>query len=208
MKTVKGIGFGHAFAGLASVALMGVGTGCASTGALDAREAAGAAEMQAPEGPRLRSGAVRVLDPQVNPLVPVRLTAEGDAIAVRFAHPRTGGAVLHVDGASLAPTGPEVATQAERREAPSRRPGRVVFRNGRFIECWKSGDAEHGYRVVAQAWTAGGDRIGAPINLSPPDADVLGTPRVVSVDDSHAVVAFTAVDGDKTELLAVPLQVL
>lgn len=212
MSTQKQVGFGRVFMGLSLVVGMAGATGCASSGALSAggegRSGLAVAEAQAPEGSGVVRGAVRVLGTQVNPLVPVRLTAEGDQVAVRFAHSRRGGAVMHIDGLSLAPIGDEAAVVAEHREAPSGRSVRVVLRDGRFIECWKSGDAERGYKVMAQAWTGAGDRLGAPVAISPADADVLGVPQVVSVDGEHAVATFAAVDGDKTKLLAVSLQVL
>jgi len=212
MSTQKQVGFGRVFVGLAFVVGMGGATGCASSGALsggsDGRSALGAAEMQAPEGAGVVHGPVRVLDTQVNPMVPVRLTAVGDEVAVRFAHSRRGGAVVHINGQSLAPIGDEAPVAAERREASSGRSVRAVFRDGRFIECWKAGDAERGYKVMAQAWTGGGDRIGAPVTISPADSDVLGVPQMVSVDGEHAVATFAAVDGDQTKLLAVSLQVL
>jgi hypothetical protein len=215
MSTQKQVGFGRVFMGLSLVVGMAGATGCASSGALSAGNDArnglgvlGVAEAQAPEGSGVLRGTVRVLDTQVNPLVPVRLTAEGDEVAVRFAHSRRGGAVVHIDGQSLAPIGDEAPVAAERREAPSGRSVRVVFRDGRFIECWKAGDAERGYKVMAQAWTGGGDRIGSPVAISPADSDVLGVPQVVSVDGDHAVATFATVDGDKTQLLAVSLRVL
>jgi hypothetical protein len=212
MSTHKQVGLGRVFAGLAFAVGMAGATGCASSGTLSgaggASEALGAAEMQAPEGARVRAGTVRVLDSQVNPLAPVRLTAEGDEIAVRYTHARHGGAVMHIDGLSLATIGDDAAVPAEHREAPSGRPARVVFHDGRFIECWKAGDAEHGYRMMAQAWMGNGDRVGAPVAISPRDADVLGAPQLVSVDGEHAVATFAAVDGEKTKLLAVSLEVL
>jgi len=207
MSTQKQVGFGRVLVGLAFVVGMGGATGCASSGALSGGNL-GAAEAQAPGGAGVLRGTVQVLDTQVNPLVPVRLTAEGDEVAVRFAHSRNGGAVMHIDGRSLAPIGDEAPVVAEHREAASGRSVRVVFRDGRFIECWKAGDAERGYKVMDQAWTGAGDRVGSPVAISPADADVLGLPQVVSVDGEHAVATFAAVDGDKTKLLAVSLRVL
>jgi hypothetical protein len=156
-------------------------------------------------------GETRVVDAHVNPLVPVRLSASGDVIAVRFAHPRAAGALLHLDAASLAPLAPESAVDAERPAPAATGSARVVFGDGRFVSAWKQGDAEHGYRVMAQAWTGGGSSLGAPVAVSMPDADVLGAPELVSLDSDdghHLVVTFTAMVGDRAELLAVSLLVL
>jgi hypothetical protein len=157
--------------------------------------------------PGVRAGEVRVVDAHVNPMVPVRLTVEGDEVAVRFAHSRNGGAVAHLDRTSLAPVGPELPLPAERPAAPSTEAARVVLSDGRSIVCWKSGDFERGYRVMAQAWTGGGEPIGAPVPISPADSDVFGAPQIVSVGGDHAVAAFAVVADDRAEILAVSLQV-
>jgi hypothetical protein len=210
MSTLKGIGFGRFFFGFAAVTAMAGAMGCASSGGLEGRDALGVTMAQSAQG-SLRASAARVVGAHVNPLVPVRLTAEGGAVAVRFAHAwngGNGGAVAHLDGTSLASVGLESRQPAERSAAPSTEPARVVFHDGRFIVCWKSGDAERGYRVMAQAWTGGGESLGSPVAISPADSDVLGAPQVVGVDGDHAVATFAAVDGNRTQLLAVSLQVL
>jgi hypothetical protein len=79
--------------------------------------------------------------------------------------------------------------------------------DGRFIVCWKSGDFEQGYRIMAQAWSGSGEALGAPVTISPIDADVLGAPQVVSLDRGRAVATFATLANDRAELLAVPLQV-
>ncbi len=207
MSTLKGIGFGRFFCGFAAVTAMASAVGCASSGGLEGRDALGVAMAQGAQG-CLRAGTPRVVDSQVNPLVPVRLTTEGGGLSVRFARARSGGAVAHLDGTSLASVGLESGQPAERAAAPSTEPARVVFHDGRFIVCWKSGDAERGYRVMAQAWNGGGDSLGAPVAISPVDSDVLGAPQVVAIDADHAIATFAAVDGSRTQLLAVSLQVL
>jgi len=85
---------------------------------------------------------------------------------------------------------------------------RVVLGHNRFVVCWRRGDAEHGYRMIAQAWTGGGYPIGRPVVISPREADVLGAPQGVAVDGDRAVVAFAASADDRVELLAVALQVV
>jgi hypothetical protein len=217
MSTQKGIGFGRFFFGFASVAAIAGATGCASSGGLGghdvlsfatAETTAGAQEGRVAATAGVRAGAARVVDAHVNPRVPVRLAVEGDEVSVRFAHPRTGDAVAHLDRGSLAAVGPESQLPAERSAAPSTEAVRIALRDGRFIVCWKNGDFERGYRVMAQAWTGGGEPIGAPVPISPQDADVLGAPQVISVDGSHAVAAFAVMADDRAEILAVSLQVL
>jgi hypothetical protein len=115
--------------------------------------------------------------------------------------------VAHLDRTSLAPIGPELPLSAERPAAPSTEAARVVLRDGRSIVCWKSGDFERGYRVMAAAWTGGGEPIGAPVPISPADSDVVGAPQIVSVDGDHAVAAFAVFTDDHAEVLAVSLQV-
>jgi hypothetical protein len=82
---------------------------------------------------------------------------------------------------------------------------RVVLSDGRFIVCWKSGDFEQGYRVMAQPWSGSGQALGAPVRISPMDADVLGAPQVVGLDGGRAVATFATRTNDRAELLAVPL---
>jgi len=115
--------------------------------------------------------------------------------------------VAHLDRTSLAPVGDESPVAAER-PAPSTERVRVVLTDGRFIVCWKAGDVERGYRVMAQGWTGQGEPMGAPVTISPADSDIFGAPQVVAVDGHHAVAAFAAMTGDRAEVLAVSLQVL
>jgi hypothetical protein len=217
MSSDKRFGFVSIFVVLAGAACA---TGCA-TSATSLVGLAGSANAAMPDAPGLAMaqkassgvevGETRVVDAHVNPLVPVRLSASGDVIAVRFAHPRAAGALVHLDATSLAPLAPESAIDAERPAPAASGVARVVFGDGRFVAAWKQGDAEHGYRVMTQAWTSGGSSLGAPVAVSMPDADVIGAPELLSLqsDDGHrAVVTFTAMVGDRAELLAVSLLVL
>jgi hypothetical protein len=61
---------------------------------------------------------------------------------------------------------------------------------------------------MVQAWTGTGDAIGSPVAISPADWDAIGPPAVVAVGDDRAVVGFTAMTGERIELLAVSLDVL
>jgi hypothetical protein len=162
--------------------------------------------MRQAEG--IRAGAARVVGARVNPRVPVHLTAEGRSVAVRFAHPHAAGAIVRLEANSLAPVSPEEPAETEHPTAPATGPVRIALRHGRFVVCWRRGDIESGYRLMAQAWTAGGSPLGDPVVISPPEADVLGAPELVAVDGEHAVAAFAAISGERFDLLAVSLEVL
>jgi len=217
MSPQKRIGFPRFFFGCASVLAMAGGTGCASSGGVvghatldyatvEGRGETPVGDVSARAG--FRGGEARVVGSHVNPMVPVRLTLESNEVAVRFTHSRTGGAVAHLDRTSLAPVGDESPVAAERPVAPSKERVRVVLTDGRFIVCWKAGDVERGYRVMAQGWTGQGEPMGAPVPISPADSDILGALQVVAVDGHHAVAAFAAMTGDRAEVLAVSLEIL
>jgi hypothetical protein len=177
--------------------------GCAaSNGGVGAR---GVAMAQA-EG--LRAGEARVVDAHINPRVQVHVTAEGGAIAVRFAHPRAVGALVRLSAESLRPVSPEEQVEAEHPTAPPMGAVRLVLHDGRFVVCWRQGNIESGYRMMARAWTAAGSPVGEPVPISPPEADVLGAPDLVAIDGEHAVAAFAATSGERFELLAVSLEIL
>ena len=161
--------------------------------------------VSTPDGKAMEA---RVVDAHVNPMVPVRLSVEGGEIAVRFAHPRAGGALVRLDPASLARVSSESAVPAERPAMPSAEAVRAVFDDGRFIVCWKSGDGERGYRWMAQAWTGGGAAVGPAMPISPSAENVLGALQLTALDGDRAVATFAVMTGDRAELLAVSLDVL
>jgi len=188
-----------------AVAMFGL-MGCATTGgAVGALDAPGVAMAQA-QG--VRAGEAQVVDMHVNPRVPVHVTAENGALAVRFAHPGTVGALVHLDAETLMPVSVEERVEAEPPAAPATGAVRVVLGAGRFVECWRRGSTETGYQLVAQAWTAEGSALGQAVVVSPADSDVLGAPKLVKIDGEHAVATFAATSGNGFELLAVPLEVL
>jgi hypothetical protein len=208
-------GFGHGCFALCSQLLLAAAAagavGCATSGsAID--HGMGIAMAQGTRGmddaAGLRVGETQLVDGHVNPMVPVRLTVDGGEIAVRFARPRAGGALAHLNPTSLAPVSLETAAPAERPAMPSSGAARTVLANGRFIVCWKSGDAERGYRLMAQAWTGGGSPIGRPVVVSSSDVDVLGAPQVAALEGERAVATYSVMNGDRAELLAVSLEVL
>jgi hypothetical protein len=57
---------------------------------------------------------------------------------------------------------------------------------------------------MAQLWTATGSRVGEPVVVSP-DAQVIGAPHLVAVDDERVLAIFASSSEDGFKLLAVPL---
>jgi hypothetical protein len=217
MKNALALGFGHVVfnaglaAGAAAWAVSG-GPGERSAQAATAPTAPTAATMtegaDRDRSPALRIGDARVVEAHVDPMVPVRVKTEGRTVALVFARSHGDHELVHLDGASLLPVSSDQRVAAEPAWASSEGAVRVVLDHNRFVVCWRRGDAEHGYRMIAQAWTGGGYPIGRPVVISPREADVLGAPLAVAVDGNRAVVAFAASAGDRVELLAVALQVL
>jgi hypothetical protein len=211
MKNTVALGFGHFLFNAAVAAGAAV---CAVSGGPGERSAQAATAPTMTRGadrdrsPALRIGDARVVDGQVDPTVPVRVRTEGRTVAVVFARPRGDHELVHLDSASLLPVSSDQRVAAEPAWAPSEGAVRVVLDHNRFVVCWRRGDAEHGYRMIAQAWTGGGYPIGRPVVISPREADVLGPPQAVAVDGDRAVVAFAATAGDRVELLAVALRVM
>jgi hypothetical protein len=190
-----------------SVAIMGLAVttgGCATIGGAAERDGLGVTMAQG-EGHAVRVGEAHVVAVRVNPRVPVRAAAEGDTVAVHFARGHGAGALVHLDGETLAPVASEEAV-ADRSTAPARGPVRVALEGGRFVVCFRRGDVETGYRLMAQAWDQGGSPLGAPVPISPPEADVYTAPQIVALDGHRAVAAFAAVADGQFELLAVPLE--
>jgi hypothetical protein len=187
------------------VAMFGL-MGCAKTGgavgALDARGVA------MPQAQGVRAGEAQVVGIHINPLVPIRVTAENGALVVRFAHPGMVGALVHLNAQTLMPVSVEERVEAESPTAPATGAVRAVLSAGRFVECWRRGSMRSGYQLMAQAWTADGSPLGHAVVVSPTDSDVLGAPKLVTIDGEHAVATFTATLGDRFELFAVPLEVL
>jgi hypothetical protein len=175
-------------------------SGCAST-----RQ--GVALMQ-PETP-LSAGAIhvglaRVVDARVNAAVGVHVAADGDAVVVRFAHPRQG-AEVRLDSTSLDVRSVTTDGIKVGHSTVNVQPDRVALDGGTFIVCWNEReDAESPDHAVVQASNAAdGLPRGAPVVISPPDVDVIGTPRAVKIDGHHAVVMFVADTGGSFALYAV-----
>ncbi len=181
-------------------------SGCA------ARGRAGVALMQPPSTPELPSielGSAQVLDLPVDPMEGVRVTTDEGAVVARVSPPRGPAEVDRLDPASLrilshrqesgeGPPAPTVGTL----EVP-------LDGERRLILLWKSGDAEHGFRVMAQAVDARDSAPrGAPVVVSPGGSDVAGPLSAVALDEHHVVVGFAASTADGSfAAFVVPLAV-
>jgi len=151
-------------------------------------------------------GETRVLDAHVNPMVPVHLAAEGGAVSVKYGHAGRQGALERIDPNSLQLLSHQQTGRSDEPSAPSTEATRVVLDGGRFIVCWTQESADGGRQAMAQMWAPNGSRIGAPVVISPPDADVFGAPNAVSADGRHVVVTFASTSGGSFDLRAVSLE--
>jgi len=138
----------------------------------------------------------------------VRLDAQDGAVEIRFGRAPHAESVLRVNAESLE------ATSSETRPAqdfllPSTHVARVVVdEGGDFVECSTRGSIYSGHQAVVQAYNANGSLRGAPVVISPSDADVLGPPLAVTTDGRHIVATFTASRDGSFELIAVPIETL
>ena len=187
---------------LACVAIAAFGLcGCAGINSATGARVAGVREVLG-----LRVVATRAVDTKVHPMAPVHLAAEGDAIAATFGLPGRQQVVARLDPASLDQLSREQAGRSEMASAPSTGPVRVELMDGRFVVCWTRPSADGGREAVAQMWTASGWRLGAPIVLSAPDSDVLGSVQAATTDGRHVLVTFPETSGTSFELRAVSLE--
>jgi hypothetical protein len=177
--------------------------GCAS-GPTGVPQAPGVTDLQGGRSP-IRAGEARVLDGNISPLAPVHVAPDGGTVTVRFARPRAG-ALLHLDPQSLLPVSPEEPAPLEERASAARGPAHTVLKGDRFLVCWRRGDVESGYRLMAQAWNADGFPLGPAVLVSPPDVDVIGSAQLVATGEDRALATFAAASGDRFELLAVSLE--
>jgi hypothetical protein len=139
-------------------------------------------------------------------MTPVQIGAEGNAIAVSFGESGRQQVVTRIDPASLDIFTREQEGRAEPPSAPTTGATRAVLDDGRSIVCWAQENAAGGRQVMAQMWAADGSKIGTPVVISPPDADVFGAPRAVTMDGRHVVVAFASTTGRSFDLRAVSLE--
>jgi len=188
---------------LGLIGVLGI-VGCASTGGPGSgeRDFSGAIRRDVPS---VIVGEARVVDAKVNPVVQVRASTEGDGVMLRFGRPGHAEAVARLDPESLHLVSVEENGEREAASRPSPDAARVQLDGGRFIVCWKRGDAESGYRALAQEFKGDGTPVGAPAVISPPDVDVMGVPQVVTTDGRHVVATFAVSSGGAFQLLAVPI---
>ena len=185
--------------GIASLGLCG----CAATSGGAGIQLASNAQ---PEGSSVRIGQSRILDAHVNPMVPVHLATEGGSVAVTFGQAGRRGAVARVDPNSLELLSHEQTGPSEVPAAPSTDAARVDLEGDRFVVCWTRASADGGREAVAQMWSTSGSPLGAAMVISPPDADVFGSPRATTTDGQHVLVTFPETYGTSFELRAVSLQ--
>jgi hypothetical protein len=188
---------------LGLVGIVGLVGGCASTGGGTGRVDADFSEFTRRGTPSVLVGDPRVVDAKVNPLVPVRASMDGNAVTLRFGRPRHASGVARLQASSfeLVSVSEPVSTDAPAQPTATR----AVLDGGHFIMCWKRGDAERGYRAMAQVYEQDGTPLGTPAAISPPDVDVVGVPQVLTTDGHHVVATFAAATDDSFELLAVPI---
>jgi hypothetical protein len=180
--------------------------GCASTGGGPGRGEPDFSGFTRRDAPSVLVGDARVVDANVNPLVPVQTSTEGSAVTVRFGRPRHTGAVARLEASSFQLLSIEEPQNGEDSPPPPQQATRVLLDGGRFIVCWKRGNAESGYRALAQVYKPDGTPIGAPTVISPPDVDVIGVPQVMTTDGHHVLATFAVGAENSFELLAVPIE--
>jgi hypothetical protein len=187
--------------GLVVAALLGA-FGCATSGT--GRGQPGFAGAGSDAMPSVRVGELRVIDPHVNPMVPVHVTSENNQVGITFGLEYTG-AHEQLDAVSLQPVSWEPSAR-ENRSAPSTGVTRVALDGNRFLLCWTEGTLESGHRAMAQMHRASdGAPLGAAVEISPPDADVFGAPQAVTTDGHHVVATFAASSEGAFRLVAVPI---
>ncbi|MGO9832579.1 MAG: hypothetical protein ACLP1X_00005 [Polyangiaceae bacterium] len=187
--------------GLVVAAMLGA-FGCATSGT--GRRGPSFAGIDSDAMPSVRVGELRVIDPHVNPMVPVHVTSENNQVAVTFGLEHSG-AHERIDAVSLQPLSWEPSVR-EDRSTPSTEVTRVVLDGNRFLLCWTEGTLEAGHRAMAQMRRAAdGAALGAPVQISPPDADVFGTPQAVTTDSHHVVATFAASSEGTFRLVAVAI---
>jgi len=201
-----------------SVAILGLtmalgGAGCASTNGAAVTAERGWSGAPWHDGPSIQVGAARVMDTIVNPLAPIGLASRDGAITLSYGRRGHLRSIARIDAESLRPLSqPEGVASLQPSEAaddstaPRTSPARVVLEGGHFILVWKRGDAESGYRALAQEFAGNGTSVAPPAVISPSDIDVMGSPQAVTTDGRHVVVSFAAGGENGFELITVSIQ--
>jgi hypothetical protein len=157
------------------------------------------------EASAVRVGDARILASHVNPRVPVRLDAQDGSVEIRFGRAPHSESLLRLDLESLEPTSLTSRPDQGASSAPTHVARVVVDEGGDFVECSTRGSIYSGHQAIVQAFHANGSLRGAPVIISPSDADVIGPPLAVTTDGRHIVATFTAARAGSFELIAVPI---
>jgi hypothetical protein len=193
--------------GMRIVTVLGIAGALGSSGCASTSE--GVALMQPESAQGVASvlvGPASVVDARVDPSGGTDMSLEGGSIVVRFARPGRHAAVARLDSTLLEPS---LTTTGAVDPSPVDTQPRPALDGGRFVACWKIGDFERGYRAVAQTFDAtDGSPQGAPVVISPPGLDVIGTPRAVNIDGHRAVATFEASTGEAFALFAVSIETI
>ncbi len=97
-----------------------------------------------------------------------------------------------------------------RAEAQGRDVERVVLSDGGYLLCWTAGTPEQGRSALAQSFNADGSSRGAPVVISRPEVDVMGTPHATHTtlkNGEQIVATFAAAYESSIALVEVPLEV-
>jgi hypothetical protein len=84
-------------------------------------------------------------------------------------------------------------------------PQTVALADGSAAVLWTEGTTEWGRRAMAQSFEVDGSPRGAPVVVSTPEMDVIGTPVGLAVDGHRVVATFYAAEGDEFDLVAVSI---
>jgi hypothetical protein len=179
--------------------------GCASTGAGMERGETDFSGVARRGVPSMRVGQARLINARVDPMQALRVSSEGDALAIRFAERGRSHLVARLDAASLETlsVAPQDSTEYT---PPATAAARVVLDDGRFVVCWTRGSIEWGHRALAQEFNQDGSPRGAPVVISSPDVDVMGAPGAAAAGGGRVVATFAASSSSGVQLVAVPLE--
>jgi hypothetical protein len=116
-------------------------------------------------------------------------------------------------GESHVVNGHPTLSALRRAEAQGHDVERVVLSDGGYLLCWTTGTPEQGRTALAQSFNADGSSRGAPVVISRPEVDVMGTPHAVHTTFTNAengekiVATFAAAYESSIALVEVPLEI-
>lgn len=194
-----------------SVAILGLASVLGAVGCASTNVGAPAVERESSGVPwrdaSMHVGEARIMDTRVNPLAPVGVASDGATIALSYSRGRQSRTVTRMDSESLRVVSSKPSGSSDDSTGSTQTSARVELEGGRFVLVWKRGSVEWGYRALAQEFRADGSPLGAPVVISPPDVDVMGSPQAVSTDGRNLVATFTGASEKSIELVAVPIEV-